>query len=513
MRDLIRGAVMPVRHLRRLKNFGFTVALVTTACKPEVEPTSHRQPSSKPTDPMSGFYASSQTEVRTKNNFYYSIFKKDYERKFTALPAAGQVAPEKIPYTGGWYPQSRGGTNVRMRGNSPLEKYDAVFNASSTAKAVDWERKNHTVASGDSSAAWAGHCNGFSAASTRHSEPQKQVTRGSTIFYPEDIKALLAEIHMSAKFYFLGGNRCGLIESGALTPPQNRQDRTTMGLCDDVNPGTFHIAIANWIGIQKHPIIADVHGKEQVWNYPQWKYKIDSREVDVAEANRIIMGPNSETVYSFNPAAKSFRSVSMTLTRSEASLTEQMTSQVDVSKRYKDAVYYYILELDDAGEIIGGEWYGTSQREHPDFIWVALEPVEGDGSPYGANPNINPKEVLKLWAESIGADPANPPLGIMEPSVAKGWGRYPKFDVVINDMQSGVSFALDDVTTISLKPKEGLGGAVPILQIDGNKVAIEPITSKARVTGLSAGVHIMLIKWEAGGRVVDEQRARFHVVR
>ena len=504
--------MMFVRN-RRICLLASTVATALLACKPETAPKSGRDYASKPKDPMSGFYASSQTEVRAKNNFYYAIFKKDYERKFSSLPAAGQVSPERVPYVGSWYPQSKGGTNIRMRGNSPLEKYDAVFNASSSAKAADWERKNHTVSAGDSSAGWAGHCNGYSAAASRQSEPQKQVTRGGTVFYPEDIKALLAEVHMGAKFYFLGGNRCGLIENGSLTPPQNRQDRTTMGICDDVNPGTFHVAVANWIGIQKYPLIADIHGKEQVWNYPQWKYKIESREVDAAEANRIIQGPNPDAVYTFNPAAKSFRSVSMTLTHSEAFSTEALTSQVEASKRYKDAVYYYILELDDVGNIIGGEWVAGSQKEHPDFIWVALEAVEGDGSPYSANPNLNPKEVLKLWAESVGLDPANPPLGILEPSVAKGWGRYPKFDLFINEAQSGVAFAVDDLTTISLKTREGLGGATPSLMIDGNKAQLEPITNRARLTGLSPGLHIMLVRWEANGRVVDEQRARFHVVR
>ena len=492
-------------------SFGFISFLV--GCKPQVEPTYRRLITSKSTDPMAGMYASSQTEVRSKNNFYYALFKKDYERKFSSLPTTGQTAPERVPYVGGWYPQSKGGTNVRMRGNSPLEKYDTVFNASSSAKAVDWERKNHTVSSDDSSSGWAGHCNGFSASATRHSEPQKQVTKGNTIFYPEDIKALLAEVHMGAKFYFLGGNRCGLIESGSLTPPQSRQDRTTMGDCDDVNPGTFHVTVTNWIGLQKYPIIADAHGKEQVWNYPQWKFSIDSREVSATEANRIILGPNSDTSYTFNAAAKSFRSVAMTLTRSEAFLTEQLTSQIELSKRYKDTMYYYILELNDAGEIIGGEWVGTSQREHPDFVWVALEPMTGDGSPYSANPNVDPKEVMKLWAESVGADPANPPKALMEPSVATGWGKYPKFDVLINGASTGVAFAIDDTTEISLKTKEGLGGATPDMSIDGSKVGVDPLVMRASIGKLTPGIHVLMVKWTSAGRTIDEQRARFHVVR
>jgi hypothetical protein len=271
--------------------------------------------------------------------------------------------------------------------------------------------------------------------------------------------------------------------------------------------------VTNWIGLQKYPIIADVHGKEQVWNYPQWKFSIDSREVSATDANRIIIGPNSDTSYTFNAAAKSFRSVAMTLTQSEAYSTEQLTSQIELSKRYKDTVYYYILELNDAGEIIGGEWVGTSQRDHPDFVWVALEPISGDGSPYSANPNVDPKEVIKLWAESVGADPANPPKALMEPSVATGWGKYPKFDVLINGASTGVAFAIDDTTEIALKTKEGLGGATPEMSIDGSKVGVDPLVMRASIGKLTPGIHVLMVKWTSAGKTVDEQRARFHVVR
>jgi len=32
--------------------------------------------------------------------------------------------------------------------------------------------------------------------------------------------------------------------------------------------------------------------------------------------------------------------------------------------------YRYILEIDGAGKIIGGEWVGASKRSHPDFLWL-----------------------------------------------------------------------------------------------------------------------------------------------
>lgn len=489
-------------------------SLLTWACKPhETTPSSNVQ-KTKPVDPIAGFYASSETEVRAKDNFYYALFNKDYERKFASLPTTGEVTPARVPYVGSWYPQAQGGTNVRIRGASPLEKYDAVFNSGSTAKAAGWELKNHTVSSTDSSAGWAGHCNGFSAAATRHAEPQKEVTRGSTIFYPEDIKALLAEVHMGAKFYFLGGNRCGLIENAPLMPPGSRQDPLTMGECDDVNPATFHISVANWIGIQKYPLVVDIHGKEQVWNYPHWKYSVQSRPVPTAtEANSLIMGPNSGTTYKFNPAAKSFQSVALTMTHTDAFSSEIMTAKVDETKRYKQITYNYVLELDASGSIIGGEWLSTSQINHPDFIWVALEPMQGDGSQFSGNPNLLPAEVIKLWAESIGADPQNPPLAIMEPTVATQWGKFQKFDVLVNGAASGAAFAVDDSMEIAFKPKAALSGATPSAILDGNKLTVDSSGLKAVVSKPASGIHVLEVSWMAGGKAVDNQRLRINVLK
>ena len=34
--------------------------------------------------------------------------------------------------------------------------------------------------------------------------------------------------------------------------------------------------------------------------------------------------------------------------------------------------YDYILEIDAAGKIIGGEWIGASKRQHPDFVWLPI---------------------------------------------------------------------------------------------------------------------------------------------
>lgn len=51
--------------------------------------------------------------------------------------------------------------------------------------------------------------------------------------------------------------------------------------------------------------------------------------------------------------------------------------------------YHYILELDANDNIIGGEWVGASNLDHPDFIWTPTGQTSG-------NPYISIDEVRKL---------------------------------------------------------------------------------------------------------------------
>ena len=94
--------------------------------------------------------------------------------------------------------------------------------------------------------------------------------------------------------------------------------------------------------------------------------------------------------------------------------------------------------------------------------------------------------------------------------MVKDWGRFPKFDVYINGAQTGVAFALEDNVEISLKPKATLAGAVVEAVMDGTKLSF--VDNKVSVPKLSSGVHVLEMKWTIAGKVVDEQRARIHII-
>jgi hypothetical protein len=90
------------------------------------------------------------------------------------------------------------------------------------------------------------------------------------------------------------------------------------------------------------------------------------------------------------------------ITESHA-MREPSLPTIDRYKRRDN--YHYVLELDDAGKILGGEWlqgrggharYGVS--EQPDFLWISTGPNENS---FGrANPHVSYAKVKELIEKS-----------------------------------------------------------------------------------------------------------------
>ena len=97
--------------------------------------------------------------------------------------------------------------------------------------------------------------------------------------------------------------------------------------------------------------------------------------------------------YAYNADAERFVKISMTTDW----ITEQHPSpqRTDtIIERYTNHDHYdYILELDVAGEVIGGEWIGASILNHPDFVWLGVRDL-------GGNPHIDTALVRELVRES-----------------------------------------------------------------------------------------------------------------
>lgn len=448
--------------------------------------------------------ADSRREINGSSNFFFAVWDDTMTARLASLPESGTVPTDKIPYSGHWYPEVNGGTNV----NGALKKYDRAFNGG-RPNAENWEAANHSLRRSDDGAGWAGHCNGFSAASSRHAEPRNAVIRNGIRFEAHDIKALLAEIYMSAKYYFLGGKRC---ERDSIRSPGRREDPTVMDDCDDVNPGTFHVAIANWIGRKGYPVIADKSVSSQVWNYPAYAYNSQISRITRQTALQYI-GVNSST-YIFNPSATQFALVSTTLKYANA-LPSEPQGNVAPTREEGTMNLQYVLELSAADEVIGGEWVGDSQQAHPDFIWLALEAMPGSGTEYFGNPNLDVDNVISMWAESVGLDPDNPPLGLREPAWVKNWGRFPAFEVILDGTQSGAVFMGREVELI-LKRRGPLVGDVGLeISTNGSQpVRLSPSGSADVALKIRPlpGINRLDIVWQKNGSSFEERSLRFHAI-
>jgi len=325
-----------------------------------------------------------EEEVDYQNQVFEHWWEVDLEWKLEDLPKDGKVPDFRIPYSGHDYPDKNGGTNIVVSGSrSPLAKYDIAFNRGRYL-AVSYERRDveESVANErgrrpgggrggygllglrrtplfprlaqlrrdpNSPTDWYGHCNGWTAASIRHAEPQQSVVRNGVTFSPADIKALLAEVYMYADTEFLGG----------IDPA--------------INPGTLHVVVTNWLGRGSHPVGMETALGETVFKYPAYAYSAKVRKNSDASAEVQL-----EVTYAYNS-----------------------NREYDESPRIaKTMNFHYGLDLDEEGNIVGGTYYrGSSQI---DMLWAALHPSEGgeEGNELG-NPHISVKEVMSIWRDSV----------------------------------------------------------------------------------------------------------------
>ena len=306
--------------------------------------------------------ATKQEERDYQNQNFQRWWGSELSWKFDELRREGVVLKSRVPYAGYGYPDSAGGTIAALR------KYDQAFHGgrgrNGRGLAVEFERQDIRTHRKPTRVGlfglrmayrtphWHGHCNGWTSASIRHAEPRKSVTRNGVVFTPLIIKGLLAELYMYSDTEFLGG-----VDAA-------------------INPGTFHVIISNWIGRGRHPVGMDTTIGTVAWNYPIYSYAIWS---DKESANRAEVKMNIAYVMS----------------------TDREHTKAPLNRRTMN--FHYSLDVNDAGDVAGGRYYGDSSRI--DMLWVPLNPVQGgkNGNESG-NPNVDVDEVLSIWRDSVPED-------------------------------------------------------------------------------------------------------------
>jgi hypothetical protein len=380
-------------------------------------------------------------------------FANSLEYTLSALPKRGKLEtpvwkdryPNAMPTTpvawaDTYWPSSDGSHNARWQGStvkSPLEKYDAAFNNAAgcasmpdsiygtgakanwdkyytcAGPAAKWQMQNFQGISkmhngiddnsdgtiddygSDSSKGidgiqgWWGTCHAWSPSSLREPEPQHSVTVNGITFDVADIKALTQNIYDRTSAVMLGG-RCNNEEI------KHDVNGSANDECSDVNPGSLHVIMTNFLGLRQAPLVEDRTANYEVWNQPVLGFEVTKQaQISHTAANECVGQTMDVTHWSYNPDAEKLYEVRMTVTYLSESGAE--SEPVGWENNTSTDDYHYILELNSDGKVIGGRYCTDNSDSHIDFLWSPT----GNNSP--SNPNVDKAKVVDLITKSVTA--------------------------------------------------------------------------------------------------------------
>lgn len=162
------------------------------------------------------------------------------------LPPRASLELDAKPWSGWWWPASEGAGPTFFGPDSPLDKYDRYVTAATGDDPAtrSWERQTIFYPG----ASWAGHCNGFAAASLLEPEPTEPRQMLGVTFSVGDQKGLLTDYHFGDGAAWSYGD-------------------------GDVSPADFQRALLDWMaGSHKGFVLTFDLGGGQVWSYPVYRF-------------------------------------------------------------------------------------------------------------------------------------------------------------------------------------------------------------------------------------------------
>lgn len=311
------------------------------------------------------------------NDSYWPLYKGMTGRRY---------ADPSFPDSNDWsvnraYVQQRPASAVfasrdrsRINALSPAEKYDiAVGDYSYGLTNYAWNQGQKYSRNGRV-ARWMGICHGWAAAASMLARfPSTPVTVTSAngypiLFYPQDVKALQSMLWANANVptRFIG-SRCNVSK-----PARNGNGRIIDPKCFDVDPGTWHIAVANQLGRYQRSFVMDSTFDLEVWNFPIVSYRLtyfnpqNWKESSKLSSSVIRMNQFGLDKFREFRSSRATYVVGIKMDVSHLNAIEPTRSNSN-KPSLKTVRYIYDLELDGAMNIVGGEWYSNI---HPDFLWT-----------------------------------------------------------------------------------------------------------------------------------------------
>ncbi|MBA3454193.1 MAG: hypothetical protein H0T42_13950, partial [Deltaproteobacteria bacterium] len=162
---------------------------------------------------------------------------------------------------------------------------------------------------------------------------------------------------------------------------------------------------------------------------------------------KVTSGGTVPTAYVFNANAAKLYKVHMDvdyIAESPTSLDGNLGSTIN-QYTHMDR-YDYILEIDAAGKIIGGEWIGTSKKQHPDFVWLPIRST----STTVAGGKISYANVKTIYDLSMQTGTTPPPGGTVtnfdaaDTVVKSAWKQYGPFNVAAGTTLTAVMTGAGD---------------------------------------------------------------------
>jgi hypothetical protein len=315
-------------------------------------------------------------------------------------PGFSQVgqATQNTPWSGVWWPRKpvELAFMAFSQGLSPLEKYDTLVYSyyGRNPGAAAWEAD---PAHGHNEAPtrgvdWSGHCNGLAAAAILEAEP-RQTVRVPLGNNPAYLKLSLQSPYYAPSGLFRDGQddysyyraaggaidltvadqKGWLCEMYMNVYTQQFENRDLLGhrysspypdMWDptyrDIHPHYFHYLLQAFVKNRGQAIVVEVDPGFPVNNHPLYRY--ESSSVFYPQRSRYSV---TTTVY-YADYARGYHDVGTTPMRQ---------------------TYTYDLIVDREGRIIRGEWTGSSQYNHPDFVWIPTQ-LAPPGNAY-SNPGLN----------------------------------------------------------------------------------------------------------------------------
>jgi hypothetical protein len=304
-----------------------------------------------------------------------AFLNKNYIRTFASLPTFGKLPVE--PWSDTYWPTKEGGIFARWYGSqpakpftylpptreqvmamsraeierlSPAEKYD-LYVGNYNYPLVSRERKRTKP----SAPRWWGICHGWAPAALHFTEPKPVTVVGANgveiPFWSSDIKALLSYYQgeiARPRSVQLGG-RCDI---DLLRNPRS----VFAPECRDTNAGAFHLVVTNQLGLLKQGFIMDATRDLQVWNQPVFAFRSNVKGTHAPSR-----GSSRGTVKEVEIETRLY----FTVEGAPQALPRVANRNNLLS--FKD--YFYRVELDRDGRIIGGAWKSIL-ADRPDFLWL-----------------------------------------------------------------------------------------------------------------------------------------------